>query len=293
MNSEIGIDISKMVIETQSRMARQKNVILPSSEDVKRLSQYLETQRTECFNELSKKYSFKNWLLLNQLTMVSVIVYNRRRVGDTQNILDDDFAQKEVINESNNEVLFSTLSEHSKQIANQFSRMQVRGKKSRTVPVLLKADVDNCIELLNSHRQEAGISSDNNFLFALPSKTDEPKVVNAGRILNKFAKNCGATNPSRMTATNLRKHLATVCVSMNLNLTSVADVANFMGHAEKVHREYYRQNTIERQIVQMSQVLEAAQGNISVGDENRVGHKRKIPSPDFEVKSKFLSEVIV
>lgn len=297
-NSQIDDDIGRMVIETQSRMARQKKVILPSSEDVKRLFQYVETQRTEYYNKLLTSYSYNNWLLLSQFTMASIIVYNRRRVGDTENILNDDFTQKEEINQSTNDELFSNLSEHSKQIAKQFSRMKVRGKRNRTVPVLLKSNVENCLELLIFHRQDAGISSDNQFLFALPSKIDEPKVVNAGRILKKFAMACGADNPSRLTATNLRKHIATVCVSLKLSDTVIADVAEHMGHAEKVHREYYRQNTIDRQIVQMSQILEAAQGNISVHNENEVqcnqmvvdaGYKRKIPSPspDFEVKSKF------
>lgn len=48
---------------------------------------------------------------------------------------------------------------------------------------------------------------------------------------------------------------------MELNDSVVADLAKFMGHAEKVHREYYRQNNIDREVVQMSRLLEAALGN--------------------------------
>lgn len=269
MNSDMHISINKMVNETQSRMARQRTVILPSSDDVKCLAQYLESERTACFKELSQSYIFKNWKRLNELTMVTIIVFNRRRVGDTQNILDEDFECKEVINNDTNELL-SSLPKHSKQIAEQFSRMKVRGKKNRTVPVLLKAEVSDCLKLLISHREEAGVSPLNNFLFGLPSKIDTYQVVDAGRILKKFAVASGAKNPSLMTATNSRKHLATICVTLQLNDTSVADVAEFMGHAEKVHREHYRQNPIERQIVQMSQVLEAAQGNLIAKNQDEI-----------------------
>lgn len=59
-------------------------------------------------------------------------------------------------------------------------------------------------------------------------------------------------------------------MTLQLNDTSVADVAEFMGHAEKVHREHYRQNPIERQIVQMSQVLEAAQGNLIAKNQDEI-----------------------
>lgn len=299
MDSDIHISISKMVNETQSRMARQKRVILPLSDDVRMLSQYLDAQRIECFTELSKSYSFKNWLKLTEFTMASIIVFNRRRVGDTQNILDDDFRRKEDIDDSTNEEMLSDLSESSKRIAKQFSRMKVRGKKNRTVPVLLKAEITSCLTLLLTHRQDAGISSNNLYLFGLPSKNDESKVVEAGRILSKFAKACGAKYPTRLTATNLRKHLATVCVTLKLDDTAVGIVSEHMGHHEKVHRDCYRQNTIDRQIVQMAQVLEAARCKSISYDENEAEcdevfvRKRKIPSPDIEVQSKFKHDFLL
>lgn len=40
-----------------------------------------------------------------------------------------------------------------------------------------------------------------------------------------------------------------------------------MGHADKVHREYNRQNTIDRQVVKISQLLEAALGNAIKEDD--------------------------
>lgn len=72
-----------------------------------------------------------------------------------------------------------------------------------------------------------------------------------------------------MTATNMRKQLATMCVSLKLDDAEVADVADFMGHAELVHRNSYRQNTIDRQVVKMSQWLEAALGNVASIDTER------------------------
>lgn len=318
MNADMHISINKMVNETQSRMARQRKVILPSSDDVKRLVDYIEAERSASFSVLSKCFDFKEWRRLTELSMASIIVFNRRRVGDTQNILDEDFACKEMITDETHEELLSMLPEQSKRIAKQYSRMKVRGKKNRTVPVLLKANIADCLQLLISHRKEAGVSPLNNFLFGLPSKKDIYQVVDAGRVLRKFAIASGAKNPTLLTATNLRKHLATICVTLQLNDTCVADVAEFMGHAEKVHREHYRQNPIERQIVQMSQVLEAAQGDLNFTNEDKTsrepslqtaqgdltvmnqnpisgersavntGRKRKLPSTELKGNSEYI-----
>lgn len=60
--------------------------------------------------------------------------------------------------------------------------------------------------------------------------------------------------------TKLRKHIATFCASMELADTEISDLANFMGHAEKIHREVYRQPIISRDILNITQHLEAAHG---------------------------------
>lgn len=126
------------------------------------------------------------------------------------------------------------------------------------------------LNLLISHREEAGIPRKNKYLFAIhPTPIADIVVVNAGVTLKKFAELSGAENPSRINGTNLRKQLATMCVSLKLDDAEVADVADFMGHAELVHRNSYRQNTIDRQVVKMSQWLEAALGNVASVDTER------------------------
>lgn len=261
MDAEINTDINKSVTETQNAMRREKTVILPSTADVKLLAEYVDSERNSSFEELTSKYSFKTWKTLAETTMLSIIIFNRRRTGDIQNVLVAYFKKREHINEKSCGALFSSLNKSSKRVALQYSRMKIRAKKDSTVHVLLKPHVIDCIELLLTHRPDVGISKDNEYLFALPSLIDKDKTLNACLTMNKFANACGANNPSSLVGTNLRKHLATICMSMDLNDSVVADLAKFMGHAEKVHRDYYRQNTIDREVVQMSRLLEAALGN--------------------------------
>lgn len=67
--------------------------------------------------------------------------------------------------------------------------------------------------------------------------------------------------------TLLRKHVATVCMALNLSNNEVEDLANFMGHAKEIHLRHYRQPIAHRDILQVSRLLEKAQGTF---DENDV-----------------------
>lgn len=254
--------ISKRVKESQIQIRRQKDHKIPSKNDVHLLSVCLNRERNVCFKDLSANFSLKSWVKLSELTIVSMALFNRRRAGESQNILESDFHKREQIDEKSNEELFGSLTEEAKKVAKRYSRMKLRGKKASDVYMLLKSDFVNCIELLLKHRIEVGIPEKNLYLFALPSTPGDNriKVVNSSKVFAKYSKKCGANEPSSLRGTNLRKHLATMGMTMELNDDMVAELAKFMGHAEKVHREHYRHNTIDREVVKIGKLLEAAQG---------------------------------
>lgn len=68
---------------------------------------------------------------------------------------------------------------------------------------------------------------------------------------------------------------------MELSESEVSDVANFMGHADKVHKEIYRQPIISREIVQISKILEAAQGT---DDRNDSDNEIDCSTDDSEIE---------
>lgn len=112
------------------------------------------------------------------------------------------------------------------------------------------------------HREDAGITDTNEFLFALPSQTGKVKTVNIWTIMRSFAVACGATNPSSLTGTNLRKHIASFCATKeNLKDNDIANIADFLGHHVDVHRKIYRNNPLGFQVSQLPIIFEAAQGN--------------------------------
>lgn len=55
--------------------------------------------------------------------------------------------------------------------------------------------------------------------------------------MRAFAESCGAENPQTIRGIILRKHIATMCVNFNLTETQISDLADFLGHADKIHKE--------------------------------------------------------
>lgn len=68
---------------------------------------------------------------------------------------------------------------------------------------------------------------------------------------------CGAKNPTALSSTKLRKHVATLSNVLNLNDTELDQLAGFMGHDIRVHREYYRLPESTLQLAKISKILMA------------------------------------
>jgi len=85
--------------------------------------------------------------------------------------------------------------------------------------------------------------------------------------MRKFAYECGVDHPERLRGTLLRKHIATNCHKLKLTEQEVSELADFMGHKENIHKQYYRLPQKEADILNISKYLEAALGT-DVNSEN-------------------------
>lgn len=266
---DIGTSINTTVAETQSAKKRQKTVNLPSLEDIRKLYKHLEETRTAAFEALEKSFSYCYWIALAEVTLSSVHVFNRRRAGEIERILIEDFKNYEGINENMYNDLYKSLSSKSRKIAEKYIRFSIRGKLGRTVPVLLYKSIFKCIMLILKFRQQAGVHEKNPYVFGLPGDNKgRYKYLRACVLLRKFSEECGAKQASTLRGTILRKHVATYCIQLNLNDIDVSDLATFMGHSDKIHKDHYRQPLASRDILKISQYLEAVQGNIDNIEED-------------------------
>ncbi|XP_011689959.1 PREDICTED: uncharacterized protein LOC105451287 [Wasmannia auropunctata] len=269
LRQDYGISVNRTVLETQMQRKRQKKIILPSTDDIKKLNSYLTERREEAYNNLLKEYSYKPWLTLLETTLISVQLFNRRRAGETERMLIPEFQSHHSVNEKTNKDIYKSLSAEAQKLANKYVRFEIRGKLGRTVPVLLHSDLLKCINLILDYRSQAKVSHDNPYLFGIPGYDKKRyKYLRACDLMRTFSVACGASMPHTLRGTQLRKHIATKCISLNLLDHQVSDLANHLGHKDKIHKEYYRQPIASREILQVSKLLEYAQGQEENEDES-------------------------
>ncbi|KMQ87027.1 hypothetical protein RF55_13810 [Lasius niger] len=261
LTEDYGTSVNKTVMETRLQHERQKSDDLPSLDDISKLYMYLKCKRQKAFEDLTNEYTYETWLTLAECTLTSVQLFNRKRAGEIERILIVDFEQYRGIDPDTANDLFKIISLKAQEAAKKYVRFVIRGKLGRTVPVILNYNLLECVKLILHFREKAKVPAENPYIFGLPSYNRKRfKYLRACVLMRKFSEDCNAKVAHLLRGTKLRKHIATFCASMELADTEISDLANFMGHAEKIHREVYRQPIISRDILNITQHLEAAHG---------------------------------
>lgn len=261
LEEDYGTSINRVVTETQTQHHRRKQVVLPSTEDIKKLYTYITTQRNEHLTEVKMQFSFDTWKKLAETTLLSLLVFNRRRPGEMERLYVEDCLSYRGINEMADKEIYDSLNPEGQALAREYVRFEIRGKRNRSVPVLVDSDTLEAIKKILEHREDAGVPQSNNYLFGLPSNDkDRPKYHRACNLMRAYSTKCGAEIPHLLRGTELRKHIATRCINLNLQGSQVTDLANFMGHHENIHKQIYRQPVAATDIVKISKILHMVQG---------------------------------
>ena len=153
------------------------------------------------------------------------------------------------------------LSEVEKKLCRHFTRIVTRGKRGRPVPILLTPKMLCALELLVDQRIACGVLKGNIYMFARPEAMSHLRGSDCMRVM---AAACEAKCPKALTSTKLRKHAATLSTVLNLTDTEMDQLANFLGHDIRIHREFYRLPDKTLQLAKISKVLMALeQGSLS------------------------------
>lgn len=70
-----------------------------------------------------------------------------------------------------------------------------------------------------------------------------------------FARMCDAKNPENLRSTHLCKHIATLSQILNLKNNELDQLANFLGHDIRVHRDFYRLPEATIEVAKISKLL--------------------------------------
>ncbi|XP_077422408.1 uncharacterized protein LOC144052330 isoform X7 [Vanacampus margaritifer] len=242
--------VSHTALTTLHEEHFNKASTLPFTEDVQRLHRHLETTGSLASENLDKIPSTKVYGELCRVTLAKIILFNRRRGGEVAKMQLKSFLQRDTA-DLHKDVAVG-LTKFEQKLCKHFSRVEIRGKRGRKVAVLLSPDmVDSLTQPINK-RKDCEVPEENIFLFARPNCLTPYRGSDC---LRTYANECGAQNPEHLRSTQLRKHVATLSQVLNLKNHELDQVADFLGHDIRVHREYYRLPEATTQLAKISKLL--------------------------------------
>ncbi|XP_044059312.1 uncharacterized protein LOC122879369 [Siniperca chuatsi] len=242
--------VSHRALNTLSDAKYNKPSTLPFTEDVQILHRYLEKSVESAFCNLKEEATAQNYAQLAKVTLAQIIVFNRRRAGEVSKMRLKSFHERD--NTKLHEDVAMGLSKTEQRLCNYFSRIEIMGKRGRKVAVLLTPSIVDALSLLASKRTECGICATNVFLFARPRSMSHYRGQDCLRV---HASQCGAKHPEHLRSTQLRKHVATLSQVLNLKNNELDQVADFLGHDIRVHRDFYRLPVPTTQLAKISKLL--------------------------------------
>ena len=111
-----------------------------------------------------KRSNINAWHELAKLSLAQVVLFNRRRSGETQRIT---LANYQDLKQDQNEIT-SSLSEWEQKMCRSFYRLEIRGKRGCKVSLLLTNSMKQNIDLLVEKREAVSIAKKNPYIFARP-----------------------------------------------------------------------------------------------------------------------------
>ena len=94
---EFSAEVSRTVVETQLKNDCKKKTILTSDRDIKKLNHHLDITRREAYINLKEYFIFSVWSSLAETTLLSIQLFNRRRPGEMERVLINDYKSYETI----------------------------------------------------------------------------------------------------------------------------------------------------------------------------------------------------
>ena len=245
-------DISTHALRSLSEQQRNKVKFIPLIKDVTLLTNHLKTTAEEAFKKLcSKGDDTEAWQELNEAALTQVMQFNRRRQGEISKVKITDYNSQHTTLQDD---LSQSLSPLEQKLCHSLRRMEIIGKRGRTVPVILTKDMTRWIDLLLATRDIIGVNSDNKFLFPRCHYGSIGHIRGCDTLRNA-SEACGAKFPQLLRSTKLRKQIGTLSQLLNLKDNELDILATFMGHDIRVHREYYRLPDETLQVAKISKVL--------------------------------------
>ena len=241
--------VSRPALQTLKDGHWNKPSLIPMAEDIKKLQDCLRGELEKAKRELEQSPSPATYKAMAEALLARIILFNRRRQGEAGRMKLEDWKNSLSNEENVPSGVADCLSPLEKHLGSSLKRVMVRGKRRRGVPILLTREMSEAVELMTTKRLE--LNFDGPYLFAGPSG----HALRGSDCLRKFVRSCGAQHPRTLTSGSLRKHVATMAQLLDLRENELDQLATFMGHDIRVHRDFYRLPDATTQVAKLSKVF--------------------------------------
>lgn len=224
--------------------------LLPFARDVQRLHRYLSQEHQKCLERIQEKPSLLNWKSLARVTLVQVMLFNRRRMGELSKVKLSAYLEKDKSKTHKDSLTLSVLEE---KLCQQFESIAIMSKEGWEVPVLLTPLIKESLEVLTSKREECAVRKENDYLFASP---ESHNCINGYICLRQYVGVCrDIENPKALASAKLRKITATLSTVLNLTATELDQLSVLLGIDISTHKQRYHLPDATLQLAKIAKVL--------------------------------------
>ncbi|CAJ1069453.1 uncharacterized protein LOC117818719 isoform X2 [Xyrichtys novacula] len=224
--------ISSGALKMLRKKKLQRDQRVPSARDVKLLHAHLEKVHDVAEKKLRTSPSTENYSTLTKIMLARTILFNRRCAREVSFVeLKDFMSRKKSSLQSGMDVSVSDL---ERLMCGYFTRIDIRGKCGRTVPIFLKPSFVSALELIVEVREACGVPKKNPYLFGRPHGLSAQHGTDC---IQRYAKACGAEDPEALRSKTIRKHYAEMLQIMNMDENEAREILGPDGHERTLQQD--------------------------------------------------------
>lgn len=197
------------------------------TEDLIKLHRFISGEEEEAARGLRAGPSLSTWKKLSEATLADICLFNRGRVGNIGRMLLQTYTHRKLKGAfvpSADQVKKNSKLELD--LGAQLTRLEMEGQYGRNTLVLLTESMVSSVDLLVEHRERAGVSRTNPYLFA---RTEGPSFIRGLDCFRRAAMECGVKNPEALLSSCLREQIACYWQLMSLGEQESKRVASLLG----------------------------------------------------------------
>ena len=138
--------------------------------------------------------------------------------------------------------------------------VQSQGKQNKKVATIFLPEMVRAVDTLIDTRVSCGINPTNKYIFS----NSAGGHLDTWKVLRTCAELAGCEKPELISATRLRKYLATVCQIMMMTESEKTLLSNHLAHNIKTHDSFYKIQEASLSLAKVSKLLILAEnGNIN------------------------------